>query len=122
MLASRELISHRDRAGRYAAGWRAAGWSRGAGWLSAAWSASAIASWPAAVGWNGAGELKPFTNGWAVHSWCPAKSGCGEENWNWAAPLASTVFSVARREVSVCRFVGVRPARLRHPGWAPNGL
>ena len=38
-------------------------------------SASAMASSPAAVGWNGAGEPTPCTFGLASHSACPVKSG-----------------------------------------------
>src|ERR1022692_2541049 len=76
-----------------------------------------MASWPRTVGWNGAAASSPCTYGCGVQSWCPAKSGCGAENLNWAAPSASTSFSVSSRDVRVCRFAALSPTWPRHPGW-----
>src|SRR5882757_11052886 len=92
------------------------------GEFSAAWSASAMASWPMAVGWNGAGSARPCTYGWVVHSWCPVKSGLTEVKPNSAAPLARTAFRVASRELSVRSLVVIRPTLPRQASCGSNGL
>ena len=91
------------------------------GEFSAAWSASAMASWPMAVGWNGAGSPRPCTYGWVVHSWWPVKSGLTEVKPNSAAPLASTAFRVASRELSVRSLAAVRPTWPRQASCGRTG-
>src|SRR6187200_3130712 len=63
----REVVEHR-------ASWRSATRRPYGAPTSTRSSASAITSWPRALGCNGAGSLEPCTYVWSVQSSCPVKS------------------------------------------------
>src|ERR1700744_775503 len=85
-------------------------------------SASAMASSPAAVGWNGAGEPTPCTYELASHSACPVKSGWTGVADAAVAPLDSTWFSASSSVVSDCSLTGSSPCPLRQFWVVSNGL